>query len=223
MNYQCDPDVDPEKNLTADAVRLFQRFRQDTDRNTVSDLLEREIARHIKLCELAILYYADCRHYWAELPPHPIPDVMTCSFRHLREQGFKVEWDKSSGARGRTRWTASWLHASANAELLADEWDRRVQLEDEERLRHPPKPLSRVEGGKVDPGQAIWATVVDGSFVVEVQPIAERSFLCVFAPEGKCLTCEETPVSFDALFGPDIGDVANWEKRALEIVDSLKK
>ena len=47
MNYQCNPDLDPTRDLTVDAVSLFQRFRQGEDLAAVDALLDQEIARHI--------------------------------------------------------------------------------------------------------------------------------------------------------------------------------
>jgi hypothetical protein len=240
MNYQCPPDLDPNKDLTPNAVRLFQRFKQEEDGKTLSRLLDEETARHIKLCELAILYYANCGFLWAPLPNHPIQDVNIWADRHLEEMGFKIEHD----TRGRRqevedetnsdqkvttivvehRTTASWRRWSdRDQESLETEWNRREALEEEDRSRNPPIATSVIVGGEIKESKAAWSAILDKKYIVEVQRIHCRNFLCVFELASKqCLHFEQTDVAFGAMFGPDVGDVAMWQDRAMKIIDSLK-
>jgi hypothetical protein len=240
MNYHCPPDVDRTKNLTANAVRLFQRFRQDTDLATLSTWLDEETARHVKLCELSILYHASCGFYWAPLPHHPISDVNVWADLHLEKMGFKIE----HSSRGRKyevpdemnrdsrlqavvvehKSTASWSHAPASdRDHISAEWRRREQLEDEDRAANPPTPTTEIADGEIKGSSAVWAAVLDKKYLVEVQRIHGRNFLCLFdLGNRQCVHFERTNVAFGAMFGPDAGDVAQWQERAMQIVDVLK-
>ncbi|MBE2213508.1 MAG: hypothetical protein IAE82_06520 [Opitutaceae bacterium] len=238
MDYQCAPDIDRHKDLTANSVRLFQRFKQEADRQTLETLLDEEVARHTKLCELAILYYASSRYYWALLPRHPIQDVNTWTFRHLEEMGFKIEHRTTGRQRDvesdldRSRrltavevehcTTANWFHHTGNdGEDISAEWQRREALEDENRSKNPPRPTSVIVDGEIKEANAVWAATLDRKYVVEVQRINGRNFLCVFDMTNRsCLHCEHTNVTFGAMFGPDAGDVAEWQDRAMKIIDS---
>lgn len=237
MNYETEPDIDPLKPLTPGAVCLFQRFQQETDRATLAALLEAEVERHLKLCETTILYYASCTFYWCELPQHPIADVNTWAFEELKKRGFEIE-HHSIGVRRkvpegharqseieaveiRTYATASWLDVPPSKQRQR-EWRRRELLEDAERTKHPPQPCSKTAEGKIVESNAVWAAVLDGTFLVEVQRIHHRHFLCVFDNSGVCFQCEETHVAFGATFGPDIGNIAEWQERALTIVESRR-
>lgn len=237
MNYQTSPDIDPSKPLTPDAVVLFQRFQQDADRATVDALIHAEVDRHLKLCELTILYYASCSYYWCELPEHPIMDVNTWTLQALEKRGFQVERHSAGrrrkvsdeadrqrvieGVYFRDYSTASWLSTSLSAKGNR-EWRRRVRLENAERKQNPPKPCSRLSEGKIVESNAIWAGILDGDFLVEVQEIHHRSFLCVFNLAGECLHSEETSLAYGATFGPDSGDVREWQERGARIVKHMR-
>jgi len=66
----------------------------------------------------------------------------------------------------------------------------------------------------------VWAAVLDEKFVIEVQRRNQEAFLCLFGLDGKCLHVEPTNLSFGAVFGPDVSDVADWQSRAQQVVDS---
>lgn len=240
MNYECSPDIDRNQDLTVNALRLFHRFRQEADLNTLSTLLDEETARHIKLCELSILYYASCDYYWAPLPRHPIQDVNTWTFRHLEEMGFRIE-HRTTGRRKEVEdemnrdkrlsaveveycSTAGWFHGSDDPRHdISAEWRRREALEDADRAKNPPTPTAEIVDGEIKSAEAAWAAILDQQYIVEVQCIHGRNFLCVFdLATKKCLRFEETEVAFGAMFGPDVGDVAQWQERAKQIVDSIR-
>ena len=237
MNYHCSPDLDPKQDLTVDAVSLFQRFRQSADVKTVDTLLERELARHLKLCELAILRAANADMYWCELPRHPIQDFDLWAHQHLERMGFIVEFSRTareemlpskynqektvSAVVVESALFAKWsLAKPLNQKAVAAERQRRAKLEAEDLIQNPPQRLSRGIGGDFDGGNTVWAAVLDEKFVIEVQRRNQEAFLCLFGLDGKCLHVEPTNLSFGAVFGPDVSDVADWQSRAQQVVDS---
>lgn len=239
MDYQCDRDIGPNKDLTVEALRLFQRFRQSADEEWLLRTWDDEVHRHLKLCELTILYFAGLGFYWCDLPLHPIAEVNNHVFNELRDRGFSVERN-STGRREevedrsdrskrlhavvvQTVWTARWLHAGVSNEQLNLEWQRREALENEDLERNPPRPKSSLEQGKITSSGAIWSAVLDDKYLVEVQQIHQRAFLLLFTFDGTCVHREETCLSYGALFGPDSGDVAEWTARAMAIVDALRQ
>lgn len=237
MNYHCSPDIDPKQDLTVDAVSLFQRFRQVADQKTIERMLEEELARHLKLWELAILHAADADMYWCDLPRHPIHDFVIWACQHLEKMGFEVEFSRTASVETipskvdpkkttsavvvHSTLTAKWsLAKPLNEEAVAAEWCRREGLEAEDLIQNPPQRLSRGFGGDFDGGDTVWAAVLNGKFIIEVQRRNQGAFLCLFGLDGKCLHVEPTDLSFGAVFGPDISDVAGWQDRAQQIVDS---
>jgi hypothetical protein len=150
MDYRCNPDLNPQQDLTVDAVRLFQRFRQEADVTTVDTLLDLEFARHIKLCELAILQAAQADIFWCELPMHPLDGFNVSTSAHLEKMGFQVEFRRTACNESvprdsdreqalsvmvvRSRLVAKWFMAKPlQPEVEAAEWKRRHELE---RCRH---------------------------------------------------------------------------------------
>lgn len=242
MNYQCGPDLDPKQDLTVDAVSRFQRFRQSEDVAAVEALLDQEFARHIKFCELAILQAAQSNIYWCDLPRHPLDGFDLSTTDHLEKMGFQVEYTRTaceetapsesdkkktlSATVVRSRFVAKWFMAKPlQPEVEAAEWHRRMELEDKNLIVNPPQRQSSGSGGTCEElqcGNALWATVLDGKFVVEIQRINHRNYLCLFEIGGRVLHVEPTNVAFGAMFGPDVGDVAKWEERAVEIVDGWR-
>ena len=239
MNYQCHPDIDPTQDLDVDAVSLFQRFGQDADKKAVDALLDQEFARHIKLCELAILHAANAKIFWCDLPKHPIQDFDIWAVQHFEKMGFEVEHHCTASTEAapsehnekkkieavvvRSYFTAKWhLAKPLDRARVSAEWHRREALEDEELVTNPPKRQSSGLGNEIDSGDAVWATVIDQRHIVEVQRINHRSYLCLFDLDGKFRHVEKTNVAYGAAFGPDVGDVAAWQERAAAIVDGWR-
>jgi hypothetical protein len=236
MNYHCSPDLDPKQDLTVDAVSLFQRFQQEADRKTVDDLLQQELARHLKLWELAILHAASADMYWCDLPRHPIHDFDVWARRHLEKMGFEVEFSQTAQEEtlparndskktlkvvvARLALTAKWsLAKQLNEEAVAAEWRRRERLESDDLVQNPPERRSRGIGGDFDGGDTVWAAVIDRKFIVEVQRRNQGACLCLFGVDGKCLHVEPTALAFGEVFGADVSDVAGWQDRAQQLVD----
>jgi len=239
MNYQCKPDIDPKQDLTVDAVSLFQRFRQEADTSAVAELLDQEFARHLKLCELAILHAAKAGISWCELPRHPLDDFNLWAAQHLEKVGFEIEHCHTAREEAvpcerdrkktmnavvvRSYFVAKWFLAKPlQPKTVSAEWHRREALEDKDLVENPLRRQSSGSGDEMEYGAAVWAAVLDGKFVVEVQRINQRSYLCLFEVGGKFLHVEPTNVAYGAVFGPDVADVDEWSRRAEEIVDGWR-
>ena len=217
MNYNCPPDLPPGRDLTAAALNLFQGFRQEDDVARVATLLEEEITRHLRLCELAIMHAAAAGIYWARLPPHPLLDVDVEVNHRLSANGFTVEYrrvareedlpnahnekERIKAITTEAGHVAKWFSPSSPVEeTTAAEWRRRTALEAEELSRTPPHRQSTGAGEDLAAGPALWAAIIDETFVIEVQSRFRRNFLCVFdAASGQCVHTEETDVSFGAM------------------------
>jgi hypothetical protein len=237
MNYRCNPDIDQAQALDVDAISLFQRFSQETDKKTVDALLDQEFARHVKLCELAILNAAKADILWCDLPKHPIQDFDIWAVQHFEKMGFEVEHRYTANTQTvpsehdekkkieavvvRSYFTAKWhLAKPLDPTKVSAEWRRRELLEDQELVANPPKRQSTGTGDDIESGKSLWAAVLDERHVVEIQRINHRSYLCLFDLDGKFRHAEETNVAFGAMFGPDVGDLEAWQERAVKIVDS---
>ncbi len=239
MNYQCNPDIDPKQVLTVDAVSLFQRFRQDADTQAVGELLDQEFARHIKLCELAILHAAEAGIDWCELPRNPLGDFNLWASQHLEKMGFEIEHCHTAREEAvpceldrkktltavvvRSSFVAKWFLAKPlQPKVVSAEWHRREALEGKDLVENPPQRQSSGLGAAMEYGAAVWASVLDGKYVVEVQRINQRSYLCLFEVGGRFLHAERTNVAYGAMFGPDAADVDEWSRRAVEIGDGWR-
>lgn len=236
IDYQTKPDLDLGRDLTVDDLSLFQRFQQSADVALVDQLWEAEFTKHLKLCELTILVAARNQCYWAELPEHPIQDFNVLVARHLEEvAGFSVRFEKETYTvkasdhvdKGRVlevvqirrRTIVSWLAAEAlNESRVDDEWRRREEIEEAAREAHRPTMRSTLSGSQIGATNAIWASVLDGKYVVEVQQVYHKNLLCIFALDGGLLHHEPTNVAFGADLGADGHDIATWEARAIEII-----
>lgn len=236
MNYDCPADLRPDQDITVDAVKLFQRFRQEADVARVATSLDAEFTRHLRLCELAIARAASADIFWAVLPEHPFQDINLWVWRHLEEKGFIIDHrrvareeeipscvDEKSRVKvlvAQSSYVAKWFLApSLNEDATAAEWRRRIALEDNEIARNPPQRRSRGSGTSFERGDTVWASVLDGKYIVEIQRRFRRNFLCIFGLDGEFLQSEVSTVAYGAMFGPDVGDVAMWEERAQAIVD----
>ena len=238
VDYGAEPDLDPSRDLKVDDVILFQRFRQAVDSDLVDTMLETEFKRHLRLCEMAILDAARGTCYWSELPQHPMTDINVWVQRHLEDEaGFAIKHETTGeevalpagtntdktvrGIEIRHRTTASWFGAKElDPDRVAREWRRRVAIEDEARSKFQPVMQSRLEGDRIANSNAIWAAVLDKRYVIEVQRILHKNLLCLFDLTGRFLHQEPTNVAFSAMMGPDVGDVAAWETRAIEVTSS---
>lgn len=73
--------------------------------------------------------------------------------------------------------------------------------------------------------QIIWESTVDqGAWRVVVEAIPNRSSRAVLkvfnGTSGELGYQEEVPVSYDAIFGPDVADLDDWANKALTWIDA---
>ncbi|MDO8587595.1 MAG: hypothetical protein Q7T82_11205 [Armatimonadota bacterium] len=96
----------------------------------------------------------------------------------------------------RSRFFAKWFLAKPlQPEAVSAEWQRRQALEDNNLVANPPQRQSSGSGRagmELECGEAIWATILDGKYVVEIQRINHTSYLCLFEIEGRFLHVEPT-------------------------------
>ena len=75
---------------------------------------------------------------------------------------------------------------------------------------------------KYNPRAVIWSSRLDDRFDVAVFGCSlDRHGVLVIREADAVLLEETVPLSCGALYGPDIADVAAWQKRAAEFVDHL--
>lgn len=71
--------------------------------------------------------------------------------------------------------------------------------------------------------QNIWEATVDGGqFACKVERINENNgtLTVVELISGKELLRESVGLSYGAIFGPDVDDVATWQDRCIEAIDN---
>jgi hypothetical protein len=65
----------------------------------------------------------------------------------------------------------------------------------------------------------VLSTVLDVRYAIEVRRLRPYRGELTITEGDRILFRKEVGLSYDALFGPDIGDVDNWEEEALRFVD----
>ena len=71
----------------------------------------------------------------------------------------------------------------------------------------------------------VWCIVLDNRYGAEVErTTTHKGFLNIFDLDnnGKLVSSNETNISYDAIFGPDINDVEKWKNDIINIVDNIK-
>lgn len=69
----------------------------------------------------------------------------------------------------------------------------------------------------------VWSSMLDGKFTVKVTRIAPYRGELTIAEGNHVLHREDVLLSFDALFGPDVADLASWQEAAITFVDKLQQ
>lgn len=72
--------------------------------------------------------------------------------------------------------------------------------------------------------ELVWWAKLDDRWQIEVQRTdAYHATLCVFDHDNSDVLAHSEPVglSYGALFGPDMGDVAHWQDKVMAYVDSV--
>ncbi len=86
-------------------------------------------------------------------------------------------------------------------------------------------PLEQWNNQRITNPQTVWFTRLDGRYLIEVQRVMDyRGALCIFDHENgdNLIHQEEVVLSYGAIFGPDVADVATWQERCLAVVDNLQ-
>jgi hypothetical protein len=65
----------------------------------------------------------------------------------------------------------------------------------------------------------IWTAKLDEVFDVAVKRVDGSRGHLTISRDGKVLSQRDVTLSYGAAFGPDVGDVAEWEEWAVEYVD----
>lgn len=73
-----------------------------------------------------------------------------------------------------------------------------------------------------DPDVIYQNTVDSGAFSVVVTGLGEHTgrFVVTATATDEILLDKPTGLSFGAIFGPDVDDVARWEAEAIEVIDA---
>ena len=70
-------------------------------------------------------------------------------------------------------------------------------------------------------GEFVWEGVLDGRYRVTVERTAPYQGLLRIEDmtDGTTLHSEDVALGYGAVFGPDVGDVATWQQRVVEVVE----
>ena len=67
----------------------------------------------------------------------------------------------------------------------------------------------------------MWQAVLDGKWICSVTRTGEYSgVLTVENQQGEVVFKEDVSLAYGAVFGPDACDVALWEEKSVQVVDS---
>lgn len=86
------------------------------------------------------------------------------------------------------------------------------------------QPLARWNDDNLSHPQLVWWSRLDNKYQVEVHRTGDRTgVLYVFDhnDNNKELFSKDVDLSYGAQFGPDVADVAEWQKATGEFVDSI--
>ena len=67
----------------------------------------------------------------------------------------------------------------------------------------------------------VWSSTLDGRYTINVMRTGPYRAELAIAEGANVLHREPVGLSFDALFGPDVADVASWQEIATTFVDNL--
>ena len=77
----------------------------------------------------------------------------------------------------------------------------------------------------MDNKEYIWQSVLDNQYACCVTRIDEFSgqLSVIDKKTDICLYEDTVDLAYGAVFGPDIDDLANWQGKCIDVVDSLQK
>lgn len=69
----------------------------------------------------------------------------------------------------------------------------------------------------------IWEATLDGQYACFVARVDEYNGILTIEDlsSSNLIHVEEVTLSYQAIFGPDVYDVALWEEKCIEVVDKL--
>jgi len=69
--------------------------------------------------------------------------------------------------------------------------------------------------------ERIWEQTVDqGTYVCYVERLSDYTGMLYVERSGEEVMKEPVGLSYRALFGPDVADVAEWQERCIEAIDA---
>jgi hypothetical protein len=74
-----------------------------------------------------------------------------------------------------------------------------------------------------EPRQVIWHNTMDqGAWIVKVERTGARTgeLIVIKAADDSEVLREKVFLAYEAIFGPDVDDVMQWENRCIEVVDA---
>ena len=75
---------------------------------------------------------------------------------------------------------------------------------------------------KEDNENVVWTSTLDGKYEVTVTHTRGYHAELTISEDGQVLHREAVGLSYGAIFGPDVADVADWRRMAVEFVDGQK-
>jgi hypothetical protein len=68
----------------------------------------------------------------------------------------------------------------------------------------------------------VWTSTLDGKYEVTVKHTDGYHGVLTISEGNQVLHRESVGLSYGAIFGPDLADVVDWRRIAIEFVDGLK-
>lgn len=65
----------------------------------------------------------------------------------------------------------------------------------------------------------VWWTRLDGRYGARVEETGDYTCVLEVTEGEEILYAEEVALSYGALLGPDVGDIADWQEKAVRVVD----
>lgn len=70
--------------------------------------------------------------------------------------------------------------------------------------------------------QIVWRSTLDGSYEVTVVRVAPYQGLLTITDAGQDIFSQQVGLMYNARFGPDISDVADWQEIVVQFIDNQK-
>jgi hypothetical protein len=68
--------------------------------------------------------------------------------------------------------------------------------------------------------QIIWASTLDNRYEVQVVRLAPYIGKLTIRDDGEEIFSQQIGLSYGAVFGPDVSDIAGWQKIAANFIDN---